>query len=127
MSMFAQRVGMPIEAVDETVALRALGALAQGARLRIFRTLVGAGPSGMTPGDLAAVLGVTASTLSFHLKELMHAGLVSQERDGRHLIYRPQIARMNGLLAYLTQHCCQGADCGLASVMAPSGRGGASC
>ncbi len=117
----------PIDTVDETAALLAMAALAQGARLRIFRTLVGAGPSGMTPGDLAATLGVTASTLSFHLKELMHAGLVSQERDGRHLIYRPEIARMNGLLAYLTQHCCQGEDCGLTPVAAPGGRGCTTC
>ena len=51
------------------------------------------------------------STLSFHLKELMHAGLVTQQREGRNLIYRPSIAQMNALLAYLTAHCCQGADC----------------
>jgi ArsR family transcriptional regulator len=54
---------------------------------------------------------VPGSTLSFHLKELTHAGLVTQERDSRNLIYRPEIERMNDLLAYLTQHCCQGVDC----------------
>ena len=71
-------------------------------RLRVFRALVGAGPQGMTPGVLAATLGVPASTLSFHLKELMHAGLVSQQRDGRNLIYRPALGRMNqGCLAGL--------------------------
>lgn len=80
-------------------------------RLRIFRALIGAGPQGLTPGALTATLGVPASTLSFHLKELMHAGLVSQERDGRSLIYRPAIDQMNELLAYLTAHCCQGAPC----------------
>lgn len=84
-------------------------------RLRIFRALVGAGPQGMTPGVLAATLDVAASTLSFHLKELMHAGLVSQERDGRNLIYRPSLAHMTALLDYLTAHCCEavGGDCGI--------------
>jgi DNA-binding transcriptional ArsR family regulator len=85
-------------------------------RLRIFRALVGAGPSGLTPGVLSATLDVPASTLSFHLKELMNSGLVSQERDGRNLIYRPSIKQMNALLAYLTAHCCQGAACDIATV-----------
>ena len=98
--------------MDERSAVASLAALAQGMRLRVFRALVGAGPEGMTPGVLAATLGVPASTLSFHLKELMHAGLVSQQRDGRNLIYRPQIGQMNDLLAYLTAHCCHGAACG---------------
>ena len=94
--------------MDETAAVTSLAALAQGMRLRVFRALVGVGPAGLTPGALSATLGVPASTLSFHLKELMHAGLVTQERDGRHLIYRPALDRMNALLAYLTAHCCQG-------------------
>jgi ArsR family transcriptional regulator, arsenate/arsenite/antimonite-responsive transcriptional repressor len=98
--------------MDEATAVIALAALAQGMRLRVFRALVGAGPRGLTPGALAATLGVPGSTLSFHLKELMHAGLVSQQRDGRHLIYRPSLERMNALLAYLTAHCCQGAQAG---------------
>jgi ArsR family transcriptional regulator len=97
--------------MEEKAAVASLAALAQGMRLRIFRALVGAGPHGMTPGDIAATLGVPASTLSFHLKELMHSDLVSQERDGRNLIYRPSIAHMNALLAYLTAHCCHGAEC----------------
>jgi DNA-binding transcriptional ArsR family regulator len=104
--------------MDETNAVAALAGLAQPARLRIFRALVGAGPAGMTPGDLAATLGVPASTLSFHLKELMHAGLATQERDGRHLIYRPALDRMNALLGYLTAHCCQGEPCGVLPVAA---------
>jgi DNA-binding transcriptional ArsR family regulator len=94
---------------DEAVVL--LSALAQGARLRVFRALVGAAPAGMTPGALAAMLDLPPSTLSFHLKELAHAGLVTQERDGRHLIYRPALARMNALVDYLTAHCCQGEPC----------------
>lgn len=89
----------------------AVAALAQGMRLRIFRALVGAGPHGMTPGALAALLGVPASTLSFHLKELMRAALVTQVRESRHLIYRPALDRMNGLLDYLSAHCCQGQAC----------------
>jgi DNA-binding transcriptional ArsR family regulator len=100
--------------MDEATAVVALAALAQGMRLRVFRALVGAGPVGLTPGALAATLDVPASTLSFHLKELMHAGLVSQERDGRHLIYRPALVQMQALLAYLSAHCCQasgGAGC----------------
>lgn len=102
--------------MDESTAVMALAALAQPARLRIFRALVGAGPGGMTPGALAAMLDVPASTLSFHLKELVHAGLATQERDGRHLIYRPALARMDALLAYLTAHCCQGEPCAVLAV-----------
>ncbi|ACB35381.1 transcriptional regulator, ArsR family [Leptothrix cholodnii SP-6] len=101
--------------MEEKAAIASLAALAQGMRLRIFRALVGAAPQGMTPGELSATLGVPGSTLSFHLKELMHAGLVSQERDGRNLIYRPSIAQMNDLLAYLTAHCCQGSACEVTS------------
>jgi DNA-binding transcriptional ArsR family regulator len=97
--------------MKERAAVAALAALAQDARLRVFRALVGAGPGGMTPSALAAVLGIPGSTLSFHLKELVHAGLVSVERDGRNLHYRPALARMNELLAYLTDHCCLGSAC----------------
>jgi ArsR family transcriptional regulator len=104
--------------MEEQAAVTSLAALAQAMRLRIFRALIGAGPQGLTPGALTASLGVPASTLSFHLKELMHAGLVSQERDGRSLIYRPAIEQMNALLAYLTAHCCQGAACTIAPTSA---------
>ncbi len=96
--------------MEEKTAVTALAALAHGMRLRIFRALISAGPAGLTPGALCATLGVPASTLSFHLKELLHSGLVSQERDGRHLIYRPSIDQMNALLTYLTAHCCHGAQ-----------------
>ena len=98
--------------MEEKDAVAALAALAQAARLRVFRALVGAAPDGLTPGALSALLDVPASTLSFHLKELVHAGLVTVQRDGRHLIYRPAIAQMNVLLGYLTDHCCQGRSCG---------------
>lgn len=96
--------------LDEQSAVTSLAALAQCMRLRIFRALVGAGPHGMTPSALGTTLDVPGSTLSFHLKELMHAGMVSQERDGRNLIYRPSLERMNALLLYLTAHCCQATD-----------------
>lgn len=97
--------------MNEKDAVVALSALAQEARLRVFRALVGAAPAGMTPGALSALLDIPASTLSFHLKELIHAGLVDVQRDGRHLFYRPAVARMDALLAYLTDHCCQGQPC----------------
>lgn len=100
-------------AMDETRAVAALAALAQPARLRIFRALVQAGPQGLTPGSIAALLGLAPSTLSFHLKELAHAGLVLAEREGRHLHYRPALAQMNALLGWLTEDCCQGQACEL--------------
>jgi ArsR family transcriptional regulator, arsenate/arsenite/antimonite-responsive transcriptional repressor len=104
----------------ETDALKALAALAQMQRLRAFRALIAAGPDGMTPGAMAEQLGIAASGLSFHLKELSHADLVSSEPRGRNLIYRANFERMNGLLAYLTEHCCQGQGCDLDS---PAGCG----
>ena len=102
--------------MEEKSAIVSLAALAQPMRLRVFRALVGSGPQGLTPGALSAMLDVPASTLSFHLKELTHSGLVTQERESRHLIYRPSIGQMNELLGYLTAHCCQGAACDLATV-----------
>lgn len=108
--------------MNEKNALSALAALAQVARLRVFRALVGAGPAGMTPSALAAMLGIPASTLSFHLKELTHAGLVTMERDGRNLHYRPALDKMNKLLGYLTDHCCHGQPCAPGrSARSPSG------
>jgi DNA-binding transcriptional ArsR family regulator len=97
--------------LSEPDVVLALAALAQPLRLRVFRALVVAGPVGLTPGALSEALGAAPTTLSFHLKELAHAQLISQERDGRHLIYRADFTRMNGLLGYLTEHCCQGQPC----------------
>ena len=97
--------------MEEKAAVASLAALAQGMRLRIFQALVAAGPQGATPGALSTLLDVPASTLSFHLKELTQANLVSQQRDGRHLVYRPSIEQMNALIEYLTAHCCQAAGC----------------
>lgn len=104
---------MEIVTSDEQQTVRALSALAQVQRLRAFRALVVAGHEGLTPGAMAVQLGVSPSALSFHLKELAHADLVSAEPQGRHLIYRAQLARMNDLLAYLTAHCCAGEPCEL--------------
>lgn len=95
---------------SQTIIL-ALAALAQASRLEIFRALVQAGPAGLTPGVLSEQLGVASNTLSFHLKELMHADLVTQERMGRNLIYRAQFDQMNAVLAYLTDNCCRGTSC----------------
>lgn len=101
--------------MNEHAAVLTLAALAQEARLKIFRTLIGAAHPGLTPGELSATLGIPASTMSFHLKELAQAGLVSVVRESRHLIYRPSVQHMNELIAYLTDHCCEGQDCGLTS------------
>ncbi|CAA2103660.1 hypothetical protein VVAX_02372 [Variovorax paradoxus] len=97
--------------MEEIDAVRSLAALAQALRLRLFRALVVAGPEGHTPGALAEYLGVAGNTLSFHLKELTHAGLVTQERQGRNLVYRASFTTMTELLGYLTENCCEGAAC----------------
>jgi ArsR family transcriptional regulator len=97
--------------MEEKDVIAALLGLAQSSRLRAFRALVVAGPQGLTPGALVESLGVPAATLSFHLKELSHAGLVSAERQGRNIIYRAEFARMNAVLSYLTDQCCQGQPC----------------
>lgn len=97
--------------MPEADVVRALGALAQETRLRIFRMLVVAGPAGVRPGHMADALDTSPTALSFHLKELVNADLATSERDGRHLIYRAQFARMNSLLGFLTAHCCEGQPC----------------
>jgi DNA-binding transcriptional ArsR family regulator len=94
--------------MEEKFVIKALAALAQINRLQIFRVLVVRGSEGMTPALIAEQLGMPANTLSFHLKELMNADLISQERSGRNLIYRAQFDRMNAVLAFLSQNCCQG-------------------
>lgn len=97
--------------MNETQAISALAALAHVQRLRVFRALVVAGPEGRTPSVLAEQLDVARNTLSFHLKELAHAGLVRIEPQGRNLIYRADFSQMKGLLGYLTEHCCEGGVC----------------
>ena len=97
--------------MEEQAVLKALTALSQAHRLRVFRALVVAGQAGLTPGQIAEAQQIPAATLSFHLKELVQAGLLTQQRQGRSLIYRADFAQMNALLAFLTENCCQGEPC----------------
>ena len=92
-----------------------MNALAQESRLDVFRLLVQAGPEGLPAGQIAEKLDLPSATLSFHLSQLKHAGLVSCRRESRSLIYAAEYAAMNDLLAYLTEKCCQGdaASCGV--------------
>jgi DNA-binding transcriptional ArsR family regulator len=98
--------------MDQVQALTALGALSQETRLQLYRLLVTCGPAGLSAGNIAERLGVIPSSLSFHLQNLVHAGLITQRRMGRLMIYAAEYDTMNGLLAYLTENCCgQGAAC----------------
>src|SRR5271163_3361767 len=89
--------------------LTALAALAQENRLDVFRLLVQAGPDGMAAGQVAQKLDLAPNTLTFHFDRLRDAGLVTVRRDGRSMIYAARFEVMNGLLAFLTENCCQGA------------------
>ncbi|MHB1541999.1 MAG: ArsR/SmtB family transcription factor [Steroidobacteraceae bacterium] len=91
-------------------AIGALSALASEARLAVFRLLVKRGPDGYTPSELSRRLGVPSPTLSFHLRELLNAGLVVGRRDGRNLFYSPNLERMQSLVGFLTDNCCTLAD-----------------
>lgn len=93
--------------MDTKNAVIILASLAQGARLEIFRQLVQAGPDGLAAGDIAIKLNIPASTLSFHLKELTHAELVTSKQIGRYIYYAAAFSVMNDLLGYLTDNCCQ--------------------
>ncbi|MDI4635344.1 helix-turn-helix transcriptional regulator [Pelomonas sp. V22] len=97
--------------MEEQQTIRSLAALAHAYRLRAYRLLVVAGNEGLTPGALMEALELPAATLSFHLKEMSGAGLITQERLGRNLIYRADFGHMNALLAYLSENCCQGEAC----------------
>ncbi len=94
--------------MDETETVAALSALAHRHRLRIFRLLVRAGPSGVPAGEIATELGISPTGLSFHLKELDHAALVTSTRHGRFVRYAVRVEGMRQLLTYLTEDCCQG-------------------
>ncbi len=107
--------------MDEDTVVQALAALAHPVRLRVFRALVVSGPAGLTPSVMQEGLGIPATTLSFHLKELANAGLVKAERASRNLVYRAAYDRMNGLLGYLTENCCQGAPCAVPASTAACG------
>ena len=101
---------MEIKNIDIDIA-KALAALAQASRLAIFRLLVEAGVAGLPVGVIAGTLGLANATLSFHLKELNHAGLIIASPSGRSIIYSANFATMNHVVGYLTKNCCGGADC----------------
>lgn len=94
--------------------LAALAAIAHESRLAIFRLLVQTGPQGMAATRIAEQLGIAPSSLSFHLKELAHARLITSRSEGRFVIYSTDIVVMNGLIGYLTENCCAGVDCAVA-------------
>jgi DNA-binding transcriptional ArsR family regulator len=103
-------------------AVQTLAALAQESRLSIFRLLVQAGPTGVAAGEIAAALSLAPATLSFHLKEMSHAGLVTARAQGRFIYYAADFARMNALLGYLTENCCarDGTSCAGGTSCSPS-------
>ena len=94
--------------MDERQALMAFAALSQETRLRLLRQLVIAGSDGLAAGTLAVEAGVSASNVSFHLKELEGAGLIGSRREGRSIIYNAAYPALSGLIAFLMQDCCQG-------------------
>lgn len=98
--------------METKMAIGALAALAQDSRLAVFRLLVQTGPAGMAASKIAEQLGLPASSLSFHLKELTHAGLLAPRQDGRFVIYSANFTTMNALVAFLTESCCGGNPCG---------------
>lgn len=105
--------------MESKAAIRALGALAHDSRLAIYRLLVQAGPAGLAVGSIGDKLDLAPATLSFHLAALRHAGLVTARRDSRTLYQAADYSAMNGLIGYLSENCCQGADCGVACAPAP--------
>jgi ArsR family transcriptional regulator len=107
--------------MESKAAVEALGALAQGSRLQLYRLLVQEGPAGMAASEIAAKLGIPANTLSFHLKTLSHADLILARPEGRFVYYSANYERMNALLGFLTRNCCGGRNC-LPVVVAPRRR-----
>ena len=101
-------------------AVTALAALAQSSRLAIFRILVQAGPAGLPAGRIAELAGIAPSSLSFHLKELSHAGLAGSRQAGRFVIYTARYEAMNGLLDFLASNCCGGNPCTPVSKCTPT-------
>jgi ArsR family transcriptional regulator, arsenate/arsenite/antimonite-responsive transcriptional repressor len=99
--------------MEKMDAIAALGALAQESRLDIFRLLVQSGAEGLPAGQIGERLGLPSATLSFHLNQLRHAGLVTFRREGRSLIYAAEYPAMNDLIGFLTENCCQGTGCGV--------------
>jgi DNA-binding transcriptional ArsR family regulator len=101
--------------MDNRSAVSLLTALAQESRLAVFRLLVEQGPEGLPAGKIGEHLGVPPATLSFHLKELSHAGLVQSRQESRFVFYSANYGAMNSLLAFLTENCCAGSTCEIAT------------
>jgi ArsR family transcriptional regulator len=97
--------------METKAVVTALSALAQDSRLAVFRALVQAGPAGLAAGKISEMTGIPPSSLSFHLKELTHAGLASSQQAGRFVIYTAAFDTMNALLGFLTDNCCGGNPC----------------
>jgi len=106
--------------MESKTAVASLAALAQDARLAIFRLLVQKGPEGLCVGDIAAKFGMAPATLSFHLKELTSAGLLVARQEGRFIYYAPDFEEMSALVSYLMENCCGGETC--APVCKPAAR-----
>ena len=104
--------------MNASTTVLALSALAHEARLAVFKLLVQAGPEGLAAGIIATRLEMAPPALSFHLKELTHAGLLLQRPEGRKIHYSANFSSMNELIAYLTENCCQGAACELTATAA---------
>jgi ArsR family transcriptional regulator len=102
--------------MEKKAALSALTGLAQESRLDIFRLLVAQGPEGLAAGEIAHKLGVANATLSFHLKEMAHAKLVTARQAGRFVYYSANFRTMNALVEYLTENCCQASSCDVACI-----------
>lgn len=109
--------------METKLVLAAMAALAQETRLATYRLLVQAGPDGMSPGAIGERLGIPASSLSFHLKELSHAQLIAPRQQGRYIRYAADFSTMNQLLGFLTENCCGGRPCG--TPVAPCGEAAA--
>lgn len=105
--------------MDPNSVIKALAALAQEHRLAVYRLLVQAGPDGMSAGILADKIGVPPSSMSFHLAQLANAGLVTQRRQSRSIIYSADYDAMNGVMGYLTENCCGGMSCSPMTVCSP--------
>ena len=108
--------------MDISTAVLNLAALAQESRLEIFRLLVQNGPDGLCVSDIGEHMAIAPATLSFHLKELHRAGLITARKESRHIYYAPDFSVMNSLLAYLTENCCGGAPCETACAPQPTKR-----
>lgn len=109
--------------MESTAAVTALAALAHDTRLALFRLLVERGPDGLPAGVLAERLGIPPSSLTFHVQHLHRAGLLSQRRVGRQLIYAADFAAMNGLIGFLTENCCGRSDAACAPACSPARTG----